>query len=120
MCFPGHMGEALQRNNKAWSWYAFPRQIILLQNVSGEIKAFFNHATDLIKVVLMEYILDIVMEKMGTRSVDQKPADLPADDDKAGLKAYKDWLVDEVMELAWNPSSLRQVHESNYFDWINT
>ena len=64
------------------------------------------------KVVLMGYILGIAMEKMGTRSVDEKPDDLPDEDDEEALRMYKKQLVDRVMELAWNPPDIRQVLSS--------
>ena len=83
------------------------KQYFSKKTVSGEIKACFNHATDLLKVVLLGYVLGIAMEKMGTRSIDQKPADLPDDDDRDALIQHK-CLVDSVMELAW-PGELMTV-----------
>ena len=61
------------------------------------------------KVVLTGYVLGIAMDKMGTKTLDEEPADLPASDDTVGQRAYKDNLIDAVMELAWHPPNLKQV-----------
>ena len=82
------------------------------RNVSGDVKACFNHAVELVGVQTDAYIIGAAMHHMSTSTCDKKPANLP--EAAAELAHYRSSVVDAVLDLAFTPPNVDQVMAAHW------
>ena len=71
------------------------------RNVKKDVKDCMNHAVELLDVLTDGYVVGVALAHIDVPDAGQEPAQLPKDG--AELQAYKESVVDSVMNVAFHP-----------------